>query len=67
MGVSGSTNFRNVGISTFKSNMLTAIKKAEENAHVKYKSQDLDEKMRSFDIKDDGKFIPEEIADKLLQ
>jgi N-acetylglucosamine kinase len=34
VGVSGSTNFRNVGISTFKSNMLTAIKKAEENAHV---------------------------------
>ena len=34
VGVSGSTNFRNVGISTFKRNMLTAIKKAEENAHV---------------------------------
>ncbi len=32
---------------------------------LKYKSQDLDEKMRSFDIKDDGKFIPEAIADEL--
>lgn len=34
VGVSGPTNFRNVGISTFKRNMLSAIQKARDNAHI---------------------------------
>ncbi|MEM3191995.1 MAG: BadF/BadG/BcrA/BcrD ATPase family protein, partial [Candidatus Parvarchaeota archaeon] len=34
VGVSGPTNFRNVGIPTFKRNILSAIQKAKDNAHI---------------------------------